>query len=315
MRIRPAVRHAVWMMLCVGWLLAIPLLLQGETIAIRPLGRLATSGTISVDNILTPTGTVFFSGDHLSADNSPALVSLNSGGSVVLTRGAAATISRKGTALLLQAEKGTIGFHFLPLEEARIEAGHYRFAISSISEAGVGELVTGTDGKIAVSLSSGSLSAFDTASGEAFEVSAKTQSETKLQPTGKGILANDANTLSDLTKSWPENSLKNKCIVVRGEAHRIMANKSTSLTVRGTWLLFSGTYEYTITDCTEQALANAEAAIGIEEAIAVPEAAAPTVPAASKGMSSGAKAGIAIGVAGGAAAGIAVAVSNKSKSP
>ena len=77
----------------------------------------------------------------------------------------------------------------------------------------------------------------------------------------------------------------------------------------GGWLLFTGTYEYTITDCTEQALADAGADIGIEDAL---KASAPAPPS---GMSAGAKAAIVLGVAGGAAAGTAVAISRRSKRP
>jgi hypothetical protein len=315
MLIRAAGDRVVWMMFCVGWLFTTPLSLQAEMTAIRPLGRLATSGAVSIGNVPAPTGTVLFSGDHLSAQDSPALVSFSSGSSVVLTRGTAATISRKGTALLVEAEKGTIGFHFVPREVARIEAGHYKFTISATNNAGVGELVIGTDGQAAMSLSSGSFSAFNTASGESFEVSADSQAKSQSLPAGKGTLVNDTSTLSDQTQHWPENSRRDKCVVVRGEAHRIIANNTTTLTLRGTWLLFSGTYEYMITDCTEQALADANAAIGIEEALNTSAAAIPPVPSPSTGMSGGAKAAIAIGVAGGAAAGIAVAVSNKSKSP
>jgi hypothetical protein len=315
MLIRAAGNRVAWMLFCVGWLFATPLSLQAEMTAIPPLGRLATSGTISIGNVLAPTGTVLFSGDRLSAQDSPALVNFNSGSSVVLARGAAATISRKGKTLLVQAERGTIGFHFVPREIARIEAGHYKFTASAKSGEGVGELVIGTEGQVAMSLSSGSLSAFNTASGESFEVSADSQAKSESLAAANGILVNDTNTFSDPTQHWTENSLSDKCIVVRGEAHRIVANKAATLTLRGTWLLFSGTYEYTIAACTEQALANAEAAIGVEEALEASAAVVPPVPSPSPGMSAGAKVAIFAGVAGGAAAGIALAASNKSKSP
>jgi hypothetical protein len=310
----PVRNSRVKIMLCMMSLFATHLSLRAETASVLPIGKLATSGTVSIGNVLAPTGTALFSGDHLSAQDSPALISLSSGSSVALTRGAAATFFRKGTTLLVQAERGIIGFHFVPGEEARIEAGHYRFTASTKEKARVGELAIGADGRVAMLLSRGGFSALDTKSERSFAVSADSQAKPEARPTGKGTLANDTNRLSDPSQRWPENSLRNRCIVVRGEAHRIVANKTNALALSGAWLLFSGTYEYTITDCTEQALADAGAAIGVEEALAVP-AAAPPVQAPSTGMSGGTKAAIAAGVAGGAAAGIAVAISRRSKSP
>jgi hypothetical protein len=299
----------------VALLLAAPMALRAEMAAMLPIGSLATSGTIAIGNVPAPTGTAIFSGDHLSAQDSAALIRFGSGSSVVLNQGAAAMISRRQTALLVKAEKGIIGFHFIPREEARIEAGRYIFTASANDKAKVGELAIGPDGAIALSLSSGSFSTRDTKYGKSFDVYADSQAGPGSLPTGKGTLVNDTNTLIDTTKSWPENSLRNKCIVARGEAHRIVANKATTLTLVGTWLLFSGAYEYKITDCTEQALADSGAAIGVEEAIKAPVTSIPPVSPPSTGMSGGTKAAIAIGVSGGAAAGIAYAVTRESKSP
>jgi hypothetical protein len=311
------------MMFCITWLLAAFLPLQAEMAGGLPIGRLATSGTVSVGNALAPTGTALFSGDRLSAQNFPAFVRFGSGSSVILPRGSAATIYRKGTGLLIQAEKGTLGFHFVPREEARIEAGRYTLTASARNVAEVGELVVGADGRIAMALSSGSFSAFDAKSGKSFDVSAQTSGQSGLQAAGNGSLVNDTNTFSDPAQRWSANALRGKCIVARGEAHRILSNESTTLTLQGTWLLFSDTYKYAITECTAQALTDAGASIGIEEALkepaasvaqSAPAAATPPVRAASTGMSRGAKTAIFAGVAAGAAVGVAVGVSGKSKS-
>jgi hypothetical protein len=269
----------------------------------------ATSGTVTIGNVTAPTGTALFSGDRLSAQDAPALVRLSSGSSVVLTHGAAVTVSRKDRALLVQAEKGIIGFHFIPHEQVRIEADRYEFTASAGDKAGVGELTVSASGRVTMSLSSGRFLALNTKSGESFDISASPNAESKSETRGTGTLVNDTHTFSDATKRWAKDMFKNKCIVAQGEAHRILGNKSNTLTVSGTWLLFSGTYEYTITDCTEQALADAGANIGIEDAMKA------SAPARPHGMSTGTKAAIALGVAGGAVAGTAVAVSRRSKSP
>jgi hypothetical protein len=314
---------AVRVIFCVAWLLAAFLPLPAEMREVLPIGRLATSGTVSVGNALAPTGTALFSGDRLSAQNSPALIRFNSGSSVVLPRGSAATIHRKETGLLIQAERGTLGFHFVPREEARIEAGRYTLTASDRNAAEVGELVIGADGRISMALSSGSFSAFDAKSGKSFDVSAQTSSQSGVQAAGSGSLINDTNTFSDPGQHWSENALTGKCLVARGEAHRILANKSTTLTLQGTWLLFSDTYKYAITECTAQALADAGAVIGIEEALKEPivpvaptpqTVKTPSVQAASTGMSRGTKTAIIAGGAGAAAAGVAIAVARKSKS-
>ena len=311
------------MMLCMAWLLAAFLPLRAEMASGLPIGRLATPGTVSVSNALAPTGTALFSGDRLLAQNSPAFIRFRSGSSVVLPRGSAATIYRKETGLLIQAEKGTLGFHIVPREKARIEAGRYTLTASARDVAEVGELVVGADGRIAMALSSGSFSAFEAKSGKSFDVSAQNSGQSGLQSAESGSLVNDTNTFSDPAQRWSANGLMGKCIVARGEAHRILSNEATILTLQGTWLLFSDTYKYAITECTPQALADAGAVIGIEEALKEPPA--PVVPAkpkvetppvrtASAGMSHGAKTAIIVGGAGGAAAGVAIVVSRKSKS-
>jgi hypothetical protein len=284
-----------------------------------PIGRLATSGQVAIGTASAPTGTAIFSGDRLAASDAPALVTLPGGSSVSLTPGASATFSRDGSAVFVKAEAGTIGFRFLPRQQARMQAGPYQFTPSAPDRPNAGELTVGADGQVIMALSSGSLSAVDTATGKPFDVSATPQGPPRTPPTGTGTLVNDSNTLSDAAHRWPENALRGKCVVARGEAHRIVANKANTLEIAGTWLLFSGKYDYTITECTAAALDNAGAAIGVDEALQPPSAApqAAAAPAARRGMSGGAKAGLALVLAGGAGAGAAIAVSSsrKSKSP
>jgi hypothetical protein len=281
-----------------------------------PIGTLATSGSVSIGASDAPTGTTVFSGDHLSAQDAPALISLQGGSSVSLTRGAAATFIRQGSTLLVRAETGTIGFRFAPRQEVRMEAGPYRFTASAPDRAKTGEITINSDGLVTMALNSGAFAALDTKTGRPFDMSAPVQTASKTPPTGTGSLVNDSNAFSDPKQRWVENSLKNKCIVARGESHRILANKSNVLVIAGSWLLFSGTYDYTITECTEAALENAGAAIGVNEALQPPTATAGAGAAANRGMSAGAKAGIILAVAGGGGAGAAVALSSrKSKSP
>jgi hypothetical protein len=309
------------MIFSVACLLIASIQLPADAAEALPIGRLATSGTVSVGNVPAPTGTTLFSGDRLSAQDFPALIRFGSGSTIVLPRGSAASIYRKGAGLLIRAEKGTLGFHFVPREEARIEAGRYTLIASAKGAAEVGELVVDATGRIAMALSSGSFSAFDAQSGKSFDVSAQTPGKSGLQAGGSGSLINDTNTFTDPAQRWSENALMGKCIVARGETHRILANKTTTLTLQGTWLLFSDSYKYVITECAAQALADAGAVIGIEEALKEPVAPVataagtpPPVRSASTGMSRGTKTALIAGVAGGAAVGVAVAVSRKSKS-
>lgn len=311
------------MTVCMAWFLAGLIPLHAEMAGGTPIGKLATSGTVSVGNAAAPTGTALFSGDRLSAQNSPALVRFRSGSSVVLPRGSSATIYREEAGILIRAEEGTLGFHFMPAERARIEVGRYTLTAAAKDIAEVGELVIDADGRIAMALSSGSFSAFDEKSGKSFNVSAQNAGQSGVSSTGSGSLVNDTNTFSDASQRWPANGLRGKCIVARGEAHRILSNETNTLTIQGTWLLFSDSYKYSITECTPQALADAGASIGVEEALkelpasvvpVAPKIKTPPVRTASTGMSRGAKTAIILGGAGGAAVGVAIAVSRKSKS-
>jgi hypothetical protein len=280
----------------------------GEPAAV-PLGLLATSGEVSIGGLLAPTGTTVFSGDRLRSGNAPALISLASGGSIVLAPEAEATLTRTSGELVVRAAKGALAFRLESGLPARLDAGPYRFKPSGTTS---GDLRLEAEGRIAVSLSSGLLTGINTVTGKPVAVVPPQTASPAY--TGKGSLENDGKTLFDSAQRWRKDALRGQCVVARGEAHRILANNANMLAIAGNWILFTGTYEYTITDCTEQALQKAGAAIGIEEALQVPASTVSSIQLPSTGMSTGTKVAIGAAAAGGAAI-AAIAFSRGSKSP
>src|SRR3974377_1333597 len=97
-----------------------------ETFAAAPLGAIVTPGKVKVGGSVAPTGTTLFAGDQVSASEAPALIQFNGGSRVEMTK-AAGTFSRKGNALVVQANQGLLRFNFKRGEEVQINAGRFQF--------------------------------------------------------------------------------------------------------------------------------------------------------------------------------------------
>lgn len=243
-----------------------------------PIGKLATSGRVSIDGTSAPTGTVVFSGDRIATQEFPALISFLKGSSVVLTQGTTASFSRSGKALMIIAEKGVLGFNFLAGEDVSIQAGTCKFTASARDQAITGELALSSRGEAEMSVSSGNFSVSNTATGVRSEVSPSSGEVPAQLWFGIGNLAKGRNTLSDPSKKWEADELKGMILEVSGEQHKIRSNTATTITIEGVWALATGAYDY-----------------GIEKG----------------GVSTGAKVAIAAAVGGGGAVGIWVATKSK----
>jgi len=139
-----------------------------ETVAAAPLGAVVTAGSVTVGDAAAPTGTTIFAGDRVASDG-PALIALNGGSRIEMTK-AAATFSRQGGTLTVQANQGLLRFNFVKGENVRIKAGKYTFT-STNDSAHVGELGLTRDGEIAMNVTEGSFAALDTSTGTTSEAS------------------------------------------------------------------------------------------------------------------------------------------------
>jgi hypothetical protein len=211
-----------------------------------PIGKLATSGSVSIGGTSAPTGTVIFSGERITTQESPALITFLKGSRVVMTEDTSASFSRRGTSLEIIADRGVIGFHLLPGEEVSIQAGTYRFTASGLDRILAGELALSSNGEAEMSVSSGNFSVINTATGSRFEVSPSSGDVPGQLWFGKGNLTNGRDTLTDPTKNWQANELKGKRLEVGGEKHKILSNTDTTITIEGAWALATGAYEYGI---------------------------------------------------------------------
>jgi hypothetical protein len=211
-----------------------------------PIGKLATPGSVSIGGTSAPTGTVIFSGERITTQESPALVTFLKGSSVVMSQGTSAVFSRSGTSLEIIADRGVIGFHLLPGEEVSIQAGTYRFTASGLDRILAGELALSSNGEAEMSVSSGNFSVINTATGSRFEVSPSSSDVPSQLWFGKGNLTNGRDTLTDPTKNWQANELKGKRLEVGGEKHKILSNTDTTITIEGAWALATGAYDYGI---------------------------------------------------------------------
>jgi hypothetical protein len=277
-----------------------------ETLAASPLGVIVTQGTVTVGNSIAPTGTTVFAGDRVAATSQPALINFSSGGRIEMTK-AVATLSREGNTLVVKPVEGLLRFNFVKGEEVRINAGRYNFTAVGKDSAHTGELGLNRNGQIVLSMTEGVFNSIDTASGQQTEVTPnKPLRATDLQ--GKGTVSKGGNALTDASKAYTVDVLNQKCIVVEKEAHPIASNNATVITIKGSWKLNSGAYDYKVTDCTRDALI----AAGASAAAAGAAAGAATGGAVAAGLSTAA----AIGIAGGAAAlGVGLGVYESTKSP
>jgi len=283
-----------------------------ETLASPPLGVVVTQGTVTVGNSVAPTGTTIFAGDRIAATDQPALISFNSGGRIEMTK-AVATLSREGNTIIVQPVEGLLRFNFVKGEEVQINTDRYRFTAVGKDSVHTGELGLNRNGQVVLSMNVGSFASVDTISGQQTEVSPnKPLQVIALQ--GKGAVAKGGKTLTDASKSYAANVLNQQCVVAEKEAHAIASNNATVITVKGSWNLNSGLYDYKVTDCSKDALI----AAGVPAAAAAGAAGATAAGAAAGGAAAaGMSTAAIVGIAGGAAAalGVGIGVYESTKSP
>lgn len=240
-----------------------------EVVGSSPIGKLATSGRVSIEGVAAPTGTVVFAGESVATEESPAVITFLQGSSVMLTPGAAATFSRSGKTLVIHADKGVIGFDFVPGEDVRIQAGAYQLTASAHDRAVAGGLALAADGRVAMSLSSGRFAALNTVSGIRSEVTPTEAAELLPPQTGKGNLTKGGNTFTDPNANWTRDSLKGKTIRVGGEKHTVISNTSNTITIDGTWSVNTGVYGYSVVAAGAVAAGAAGAGLSAAAKIAI----------------------------------------------
>lgn len=280
-----------------------------ETLATSPLGAMTTSGKVTVGTSVASTGTTIFSGDRVVTHEAPALINFSSGSRVEMTK-AAATFTRQGGVLAVQASNGLLRFNFEKGENVNIKAGKYSFSSVGNGTAHAGELGLNKNGQVVMALNKGIFAAHDTVTGERTEITPNTPL-VMLDQSGQGSVSKGGKTLSDASKSWQMNELKGKCVVSGGEAYVIAGNTGNTLTIKGSWKLNAGSHDYTVTDCTKAALVAAGATAAAAGAAASAGGAAAAGAAAAGAGAAGAATGatvaiVAAVVAGAVGAGIAI---------
>ena len=147
-----------------------------ETVAASPLGTIASNGSVFVGTTTAPTGTTIFAGDKVTSVQ-PALISLESGSRIEMTK-AAAGFTRQGKTIIVQADKGLLRFNFKKGESVQINAGKFQFAGGNDS-ARIGELGLDGKGQLVMTMTEGRFDALNTETGARTEVSsAKPLNET-----------------------------------------------------------------------------------------------------------------------------------------
>jgi hypothetical protein len=197
-----------------------------------PIGKVVTTGVVSVGESKTPSGTVLFSGERIAAEEAAALVTFREGGSVLLNEGAAATFSRDGELLLIRADRGSINFNFLPGEEVRIQTGSREYVSSKSGVAG--EISVNAAGEPVVLV----------ARGEATSLGAQESGAAK---GGKGNLTKGGNTFTDPAARWPVNKLQGSRLVINGRQYQIVSNTENTIKVDAAFTLDTGSYSYFVT--------------------------------------------------------------------
>ena len=278
-----------------------------ETLATSPLGAMTTSGKVTVGNSVASTGTTIFSGDRIVTQEAPALINFSSGSRVEMTK-AAATFTRQGGVLAVQATNGLLRFNFEKGENVSIKAGKYNLSSAGNGTVHAGELGVNKNGQVVMALNKGVFAAHNTVTGERTEITPNSPLM-MLDQSGQGSLSRGGKTLSDASKSWQMNELKGKCVVSGGEAHVISGNTGNTLTIRDSWKLNTGSYDYTVTDCTREALVAAGATAAAAGAAASAGGAAAGAAAAGAGAAGAGSATAAVVVAvvaGAVGAGVAI---------
>jgi len=160
-----------------------------ETVAASPLGTIVTQGSVIVGNAAAPTGTTIFAGDKVSSTQ-PTLINFDSGSRIEMTK-AAATFSRQGKVLVVNADQGSIRFNFVKGENVQINAGKFR--ITGINESNhIGELGLDSKGQLVMTVTEGTFSALNTETGEQATVAASAGPQKAAVVLGAGSTAGGA---------------------------------------------------------------------------------------------------------------------------
>lgn len=281
---------------------------RAGTLAAAPLGAVVSTGNTTIGNTAAPTGTTVFAGDKVVSED-PALINLNSGSRVEMTK-ATASFDRNGGTLVMQVDEGLLRFSFNKGEQVQIEAGDYVF--TAVGDSGnTGEMGMNRRGQIAMNVLKGAFEVLDTASGKRSELSVST-SFAAMDMTGKGRIAGQ--TLQDDFLSLEPDSLKGQCVVAGSEAYAISGNTKDTITVNGKWKLKAGEYTYQVVACTQEALTRAGASTEAAKAAVVTSVFG--VPPATKTSHTMRNVAIVAGVGGAVAVPVAIkAMGNNEKSP
>jgi hypothetical protein len=197
------------------------------SLAASPIGKVACLGTVSIEGSAAPTGTVVLSGERIAAQQTPALVTLQKGGSVLLNEGAAATFSRNGNMLLVKADKGTISFNFPAGEAVRINAGSRNYVASESGSAGV------------ITVASNVAPVISVASGSVFATVNAVQG-------AKGNLTKGGSTFTDPSANWKPGEWNGKYLNIGGKSYKIVSNTGTTLKIEGDFAIDTGSYGYEV---------------------------------------------------------------------
>lgn len=307
--------RAGWTKLC-GILMSTAILYYTAPISLAeisdpdPLGSILSTGKAFVGNATAPDGTTVFAGDRVRSEG-PALISLNGGSRIEMTR-AAADFDRKGDAFFLRADEGLFRFRFKNDSKIEIEAGEYLFTGVGKSDL-TGELGVNRRGQIAMNLITGAFEVLNTLSGERMEVSVATPFAA-MDQTGRGRVVNNGKTIVDDSLSSETDALKGQCVVIDAEAYAISGNSGNLITVSGNWELKSGEYAYHVVACTEAAMVRAGASRDAAKKAVV--ASVFGVPPVAPASHTARNAAIIAGVAGAAALPLALkAMKKDEKSP
>jgi hypothetical protein len=206
-----------------------------ETLASSPLG-----------NVVVPADTKISAGS-----DSPSPANLKEGSRIEMTK-ASATLEQQGSLLVVQFNRGLIGFTLVKGENVQIKSGKYTFSFANDS-AHVGELSLNRDGLVVMTVTEGVVTALNTVTGVRSEASPD-HPVVLLDQSGKGIIKMNGKTLTDNSKSLRANLLKGRCAVAEGEVHKIVSNTAKVFKSKNAWKLNTGSYDYNVVDCTKDVL-------------------------------------------------------------
>ena len=207
------------------------------------IGVLATSRQAVVGNVVAPAGTTVFSGDTVSALESPVLIMLSSWSRVELIK-ATARFLREGDGLAIETQSGLIRFNFQEGKKVTLRGAGHEFKSLAGRSARVGSLVVNVNGQVAMSLCDGQFSVIPPR-GPGVEVNSR-KPLVVLEQAGSGELKQGSDSLTDPGKLWTADELEGRLVDVGGEVHEILANESNTLWIDGRWKSPTGKHSYAI---------------------------------------------------------------------